>query len=154
MEQGTKCHPHKFLTTASFLLLGAIVLAHCVVSATSPSDNPIEHSLRKRGSWGMSAALGHFPSLRRLASLVPPQPLVLPYYNGPILSGKDNVTKLYVIFYREFTKLQRYTLRRFLCSLAPPRHRACQHSHGGQMVGDHRRLFGRVRRVRCMVAYP
>lgn len=95
-----------------------MLLAACV-AATRSEDNPIDTQRSTR----THAEDQEFPR-RRLATLVAPQPLVLPYHNGPILSGKDNVAKLYVIFYGEFTKLQRYTVRRFLRSLAPPRHRA------------------------------
>lgn len=122
MEQVPK---HKLLTTAAFLLLSAIVLAPCV-DATLSEDKPIDSQRRLR-SWSThthAVSLEEHFLRRRLATLVSPQPLVLPYHNGPILSGKKNITKLYVIFYGEFTKLQRHTLRRFLRSLAPPRHRA------------------------------
>jgi hypothetical protein len=128
MEHGPKYLPHKSLTTAaSLLLLGIIVLARCV-DATPSQDSPIDSQRRLR-SWSSHTHAAsfekqqHFPG-RSLAALVPPQPLVLPYHNGPILSGRSNITKLYVIFYGEFTKLQRHTVRRFLRSLAPQRHRA------------------------------
>jgi hypothetical protein len=85
----------------------------------------IEQHTSQGRSWGaVTSSEPNQLARRRLAALVPPQPLVLPYHNGPILSGQNNVTKLYVIFYGAFSKLQRYAMRRFLRSLAPPRHRA------------------------------
>lgn len=60
---------------------------------------------------------------RRLTTLVNPQPLIIPYQGGPILSGRNGVTNLYVIFYGGFTQHQRGIVHRFLRSLSPPKRR-------------------------------
>ncbi|KAG0612104.1 hypothetical protein M758_6G001900 [Ceratodon purpureus] len=130
MEQGARNTLYKLLSTVSLLLLlGAIVLAPCVDATVSEGNIELQNSQKRRNnSWGagthaVSSERGQLVR-RRLAALVSPHPLVLPYHNGPILSGKNNITKLYIIFYGEFSKIQRYTVRKFLRSLAPPRHRA------------------------------
>lgn len=62
-------------------------------------------------------------SKRKLQALYTPQAMILPYHNGPILSGKDGTTNVYVVFYGNFTKGQRGVLRRFLKSFSPQQHR-------------------------------
>ncbi|KAG6551107.1 hypothetical protein Mapa_007342 [Marchantia paleacea] len=48
--------------------------------------------------------------------LVPEPSLILDYHNGPVMTGRDNTIKLYVIYYGGFTSQQRSTLRLFFRS--------------------------------------
>nr|PNR59198.1 hypothetical protein PHYPA_001989 [Physcomitrium patens] len=134
MERCLKYPPSKFLANIGFIFWSAILLAPCADATASGVENPLaethDHE-RSRRPWSTSGKYTahknfeeHFVSGRRLAGLVAPKPLVLPYHNGPILSRMNNVTKLYVIYYGAFTRIQRLTVRRFFRSLAPPRHRA------------------------------
>lgn len=75
-------------------------------------------------------------------------PLVLPYHNGPILSGQTNVTKLYVIFYGAFFQAPalRYAPPPAIPG-SPAAQGAREHPHRGKMVGDHQRLPGCLRLI-------
>ncbi|KAG6551103.1 hypothetical protein Mapa_007338 [Marchantia paleacea] len=48
---------------------------------------------------------------------VPDRPVVLDYHMGPIMTGRDDVLKLYVIYYGSFTTKQKSTLQLFFNSL-------------------------------------
>jgi hypothetical protein len=51
--------------------------------------------------------------------LVTPEPLVVPYHKGPVLTGnKQGVLKVYLIYYGLFSLSQRATLGEFLASFA------------------------------------
>ncbi|KAJ7550914.1 hypothetical protein O6H91_07G124700 [Diphasiastrum complanatum] len=52
-------------------------------------------------------------------ALVPEQPLILSYHNGPLLVGSNDTINMYVIFYGSFSRPQRGTLRAFFQSFAP-----------------------------------
>ncbi|KAJ7550022.1 hypothetical protein O6H91_07G079000 [Diphasiastrum complanatum] len=62
-----------------------------------------------------SARISPFSHLRKLSALVPEAPLVLPYHNGPLLSG-DGVLNVHLLWYGRFSASQQSTILDFLAS--------------------------------------
>ncbi|KAJ7550019.1 hypothetical protein O6H91_07G092600 [Diphasiastrum complanatum] len=62
-----------------------------------------------------SARTAPFSHLRKLSALVPEAPLVLPYHNGPLLSG-DGILNVHLLWYGRFSASQRSTILDFLAS--------------------------------------
>ncbi|KAL2642824.1 hypothetical protein R1flu_010411 [Riccia fluitans] len=48
--------------------------------------------------------------------LVPDPILILDYHNGPVMTGKEDAIKLFVVYYGDFAPKQRLTLRQFFKS--------------------------------------
>ncbi|KAJ7550018.1 hypothetical protein O6H91_07G078600 [Diphasiastrum complanatum] len=69
-----------------------------------------------------SARTAPFSYHRKLSALVPEAPLVLPYHNGPLLSGRG-VLNVHLLWYGRFSASQRSTVLDFLASF---------HSKAGQ----------------------
>lgn len=65
------------------------------------------------------------PESKRLKSigglgLVPEPTIMLDYHMGPVMTGRDEMIKLFVIYYGDFSKKQRSTLRHFFKSFWHP----------------------------------
>ncbi|KAJ7298854.1 hypothetical protein O6H91_Y384200 [Diphasiastrum complanatum] len=60
---------------------------------------------------------------RKPMSLVPPSPLILPYHNGPVLSGPSPIN-VYLIFYGTFSQSQKQIIRSFIHSFNGPKDNA------------------------------
>ncbi|KAJ7544069.1 hypothetical protein O6H91_09G063400 [Diphasiastrum complanatum] len=57
---------------------------------------------------------------RKPMALVPPTPLILPYHNGPVLSGPAPI-KVYMLFYGSFSEPQKQIIRSFISSFNAPK---------------------------------
>eukprot|EP01018_Ginkgo_biloba_P028093 Gb_35579 [translate_table: standard] len=56
---------------------------------------------------------------RKLAALVPSTPLVLEYHNGPLLTGPGSIN-VYILWYGQFTPVQKATITDFFSSFQAP----------------------------------